>query len=113
MPEESCHVVDPDCHTVQREVMPMSGYPCLQLNRDSRQNVMTRQHSDHPQNQAEPVHLRERDLASRWKMSQRTLQRWRAEGYGPLFIRIGGSIRYRMADVLDYERRHIVTGGHD
>lgn len=73
---------------------------------------MTGQRRNHPQNQAEPVHLRERDLASRWKMSQRTLQRWRAEGSGPHHIRIGGSIRYRMADVLDYERRHAVTGGH-
>ena len=55
--------------------------------------------------------LRERELAERWKTSQRTLQRWRAESLGPAWIRIGGTIRYLMADVLDYEARH--RGGED
>jgi len=50
-----------------------------------------------------PEFLRERELAARWRTSQRTLQRWRALGDGPAFIRIGGAIRYRMDDVIDYE----------
>lgn len=49
--------------------------------------------------------LREDELAARWRVSQRTLQRWRGEGYGPAFILIGGSIRYRMADILGFEER--------
>lgn len=49
--------------------------------------------------------LRERQLARRWDTSQRTLQRWRSEGQGPPYIRIGGSIRYLMADVLAYEQQ--------
>ena len=49
--------------------------------------------------------LREKDLAARWKTSQRTLQRMRAERSGPAFLHIGGSIRYRLADVLAYEDR--------
>ncbi len=47
--------------------------------------------------------IRERDLAERWKKSLRTLQRWRAEGYGPAYLRIGGSIFYRSGDVLAFE----------
>ncbi|WP_347882304.1 helix-turn-helix domain-containing protein [Jannaschia ovalis] len=47
--------------------------------------------------------LRERDLAERWAVSQRTLQRWRAEGYGPAWINIGGSIRYKLATVEAFE----------
>jgi hypothetical protein len=54
--------------------------------------------------------LRERDLAERWKVSPRTLQRWRAERYGPAFIRIGGSIRYRMSEVLAFEERRSCGG---
>ncbi|MAQ83682.1 MAG: hypothetical protein CMH12_10665 [Maritimibacter sp.] len=50
--------------------------------------------------------LRERELAQRWKTSQRTLQRWRSENFGPAYIRIGGAIRYPMKDVLDYEARN-------
>lgn len=49
--------------------------------------------------------LRERELAERWRTSQRTLQRWRAEGRGPAFLRIGDAIRYPMADILAYEAR--------
>ncbi|GHC61924.1 helix-turn-helix transcriptional regulator [Neogemmobacter tilapiae] len=49
--------------------------------------------------------LLERELAARWKMSARTLQRWRAQGWGPSFIRIGGAIRYTLADVEDYEKQ--------
>ena len=50
--------------------------------------------------------LSERDLAARWGLSSRTLQRWRSEGFGPPFINIGGSIRYQMGDIIDFEARH-------
>lgn len=48
--------------------------------------------------------LRERELARRWRTSQRTLQRWRADGYGPAYVIIGGAIRYRFSDICDFER---------
>lgn len=54
---------------------------------------------------------RERDVAARWGKSTRTLERWRAEGYGPAFIRIGVSIRYRAQDILDFEEGHRQGGG--
>lgn len=47
----------------------------------------------------------ERALAHRWNKSLRTLQRWRSEGYGPPYIRIGGTVHYRVGDVLDFEDR--------
>ena len=56
-------------------------------------------------------HLSERQLARRWGTSQRTLQRWRSEHYGPAFMRIGGSIRYRLEDILNYEARARSWGG--
>lgn len=53
---------------------------------------------------ADPLALiTERDLAERWRKSVRTLQRWRAEGYGPAYIHIGGTVCYRVGDVLAYE----------
>lgn len=55
--------------------------------------------------------LRERELAARWKTSRRTLQRWRAEDFGPAYVLIGGAIRYRFSDVLDFERRMRRGGG--
>ena len=53
----------------------------------------------------------ERDLADRWWKSIRTLQRWRTTGYGPAFIRLGGSIHYRLGDILDFETRMRRGGG--
>ena len=46
------------------------------------------------------------ELADRWRLTTRTLERWRAEHYGPPWITIGGSIRYRLDDVLAFEARH-------
>jgi hypothetical protein len=47
--------------------------------------------------------MRERTLATRWGKSIRTLQRWRASGYGPPHILLGSSVRYRLGDVLAFE----------
>ena len=49
--------------------------------------------------------VRQRDLAARWQKSIRTLQRWDGETYGPPSICIGGSVMYRVADVLAFEDR--------
>lgn len=56
--------------------------------------------------------LTERDLAARWVKSVRTLQRWRKEGYGPAYLRIGGSILYLMEDIEAFEAS-MRNGGED
>jgi predicted site-specific integrase-resolvase len=50
-------------------------------------------------------------LTQQLKVSLRTLERWRQQGTGPAFIRVGRFPRYRRSDVnawLDQQRR---TGG--
>ena len=54
----------------------------------------------------DPEFLTQGDLEARWRVSGRTLERWRAERYGPSWITLGGSIRYRLADVEAFEDRH-------
>ena len=62
--------------------------------------------ADNPLVQLAPwLLIRESELAERWRTSQRTLQRWRKEAYGPAHIVIGGTIRYRIADILAFEER--------
>jgi hypothetical protein len=39
-------------------------------------------------------HFTETQLAQSLNLLPRTLQKWRQEGKGPLFVRIGRSIRY-------------------
>ncbi len=48
-------------------------------------------------------HLNQIELAARWNISHRTLERWRWSGEGPGFIKIGGRVVYRLEDVEAYE----------
>jgi predicted site-specific integrase-resolvase len=67
---------------------------------------------DHLLNPDDPqLLIRERELAVRWKISRRTLQRWRAEGAGPAYIRIGDAVRYRLEDVFAFEQKMRRGGG--
>jgi predicted site-specific integrase-resolvase len=43
------------------------------------------------------------ELAQRWQLSESTLERWRAEGIGPVFLKLRGQVRYRDIDILAYE----------
>ncbi|MDO6453861.1 helix-turn-helix domain-containing protein [Neptunomonas phycophila] len=44
-----------------------------------------------------------RELCNRWQVSKATLERWRSEGIGPIYVKLGGQVRYRQEDVLEYE----------
>ncbi|QQA42005.1 helix-turn-helix domain-containing protein [Pelagovum pacificum] len=57
-----------------------------------------------------PPRLTERELSEHWRVTTRTLQRWRAEGFGPRWLRIGGRILYPRDEVLAYERRQREPG---
>jgi hypothetical protein len=51
-----------------------------------------------------PVHhLHQIELANRWRISPRTLERWRWLRQGPPFMKIGGRVVYRLADIEAYE----------
>ncbi|WP_458094207.1 helix-turn-helix transcriptional regulator [Roseomonas sp. WA12] len=47
--------------------------------------------------------LHQIELARRWRISPRTLERWRWIGQGPAYLKLGGSVAYRLEDVLAYE----------
>jgi hypothetical protein len=54
----------------------------------------------------EVTHLNQFELAKRWRMSQRTLEKWRWEGIGPTYVKIGGMrVVYRLADIEAFEKR--------
>jgi hypothetical protein len=55
-------------------------------------------------------HLTQLDLARRWRLSTRTLERWRWLGQGPAYLKLGGTIVYRLEDVELYEASHRRTG---
>ena len=48
-------------------------------------------------------HLTQIELAQRWRISPRTLERWRWLGQGPRYLKIGGRVVYRLEDVEAFE----------
>jgi predicted site-specific integrase-resolvase len=49
--------------------------------------------------------LNQARLADRWQISPRTLERWRWQGEGPAFVKIGGRVVYRLEEIEAYESR--------
>ena len=52
-------------------------------------------------------HLNQVDLARRWNLSPRTLERWRWLRQGPRYLKIGGRIVYRLDDIEAYEAAQV------
>ena len=52
----------------------------------------------------ETIHLNQYELARRWRMSQRTLERWRWQGIGPAYLKLGMRVVYQMKDIEAFER---------
>lgn len=57
--------------------------------------------------------LTQEELAQRWNMSPRTLERWRWEGIGLKYIKLKHLIRYRISDVEAYEKTMTVEHQND
>jgi len=51
--------------------------------------------------------LTQRDLARRWPISPRTLERWRWLRQGPPFLKLGGRVVYRLEDIEEFERAQL------
>ncbi len=49
--------------------------------------------------------MTERQVALRWKISMKTLRRWRPDGEGPIWHKLFQHVRYHEADVLEFERQ--------
>lgn len=53
------------------------------------------------------------ELAVRWGISHRTLERWRWTGEGPRFLKVGGRVVYRLSDVEEYEQSIVRSSTSD
>ena len=49
------------------------------------------------------THLTQIELAKRWRISPRTLERWRWQKLGPQYLKVGGRVVYRLEDVEAFE----------
>lgn len=46
----------------------------------------------------------QKQVAQRWALSERTLERWRAIGEGPIYVKLGSAVRYRLTDIKAFEQ---------
>ena len=54
-------------------------------------------------------HLNQAEVACRWSISPRTLERWRWTGQGPRFLKVGGRVVYRLVDIETFEGEQLRT----
>jgi predicted DNA-binding transcriptional regulator AlpA len=47
--------------------------------------------------------LSETELAQRWGVSPKTLQRWRTEGRGPKYLKLSKRVTYPLEAITEYE----------
>jgi hypothetical protein len=59
----------------------------------------------------EKLVLDEHDLSARWGVNVKTLKRWRNEGRGPRYIKIGRSVTYLPKDVEHFESHALYIRG--
>jgi predicted DNA-binding transcriptional regulator AlpA len=58
-----------------------------------------------------PLYLTESQLAAHLGMARITLAQWRSKGFGPPFMRVGRSIRYRLTDVNKWAEANLTSAG--
>lgn len=61
------------------------------------------------------LNLTENELAERWGVSPKTLQRWRSERRGPSYLKLSKRVTYPIEDILVFERskKKIRQNSHD
>ena len=48
------------------------------------------------------IHWSQAQLAKHWQVSEGTLERWRSEGIGPIYLKLMGHVQYRLSDISAY-----------
>jgi hypothetical protein len=56
------------------------------------------------------THLNQVELSRRWKLSPRTLERWRWQGVGPCYLKLRGRVAYRLEDIEAFEAAQLRSG---
>jgi len=53
------------------------------------------------------------ELADRYGLPVKTPAEWASKGTGPRYGKFGRHVRYRMSDVIDWERAQLTEGRRD
>ena len=61
----------------------------------------------------EKIFLTQTELSERWRMSPRTLERWRWLGQGPTFFKISGNVLYDFSTIQSFEENQLRNSTSD
>ena len=61
----------------------------------------------------EKIFLTQIELSERWRMSPRTLERWRWNGQGPTFFKISGNVLYDFSTIQNFEENKLRNSTSD
>jgi predicted DNA-binding transcriptional regulator AlpA len=61
------------------------------------------------QDRVEDRWLNRRELAERYEVPVKTPAEWASKGTGPRYAKIGRPVRYRLSDVIDWEREQFAS----
>ena len=59
------------------------------------------------------LNFNERDLAERWGVSPKTLQRWRSEGRGPMYLKLSKRVVYPLDQIQAFESKALYASTSD
>ncbi len=51
------------------------------------------------------AYLTPQQLAKRWQFSHKTLEKWRYQGIGPRYTKVGKRLLYAMPDIVAFEQQ--------
>ncbi len=57
----------------------------------------------------EVIHLNQKQLATRWQISESTLERWGTEGIDPKFLKLLGRVICRLVEIEAFEESCLST----
>ena len=63
--------------------------------------------------ETEVRYLTAREVCNRLHVTASQLANWRLRGGGPVFYKMGGSIRYRLEDIDEFEHHARRAGGNE
>lgn len=53
--------------------------------------------------------MNEMELAQRWGLSPKTLQRWRCDGQGPRYLKLSKRVAYPLDEIFEFEKRALYS----
>ena len=51
--------------------------------------------------------ISEKEVSAKLCISTKTLQAWRWKGIGPIYVKIGRSVRYRQEDISEFIQKNL------